>query len=163
HAPLLSLPAIFGTTLATLPARVPYVFADPEMVKWWSDTLDKETRRQGDKETRRQGDKDGASGSLAPCLPVSLSGFRIGIAWQGNPVHPDDRRRSIPIASFAPLARVVGVQLFSLQKGLGVEQIASVAKRFHVTDLSDRLESFMDTAAVMKNLDLVITIDSAIA
>src|SRR5262249_19149294 len=99
-------------------------------------------------------------------------GFKVGIAWQGSPSFPGDRLRSIPLAHFAPLAGVEGVRLFSLQKGPGREQIRSTARvfasagRLALTDLGERLDeqgAFLDTAAVMKTLDLVITSDTAIA
>jgi tetratricopeptide (TPR) repeat protein len=137
HAPLLSLPRIFGTLLATVPAEVPYLFADAELVERWRSEL-----------------------SGAP-------GVRIGIAWQGNPRFPGDCMRSVPLTHFAPLAQVDGVRLFSLQKGAGREQLRAVARYLPVIDLGDRLDEatggFMDTAAVMKNVDLVITSDTAIA
>ena len=76
-----------------------------------------------------------------------------------------DRWRSIPLAHFAPLASLPGVRLVSLQKGFGSEQVATVD--FPVLDLSGRLDEvagpFMDTAAVIRNLDLVVTADTAIA
>ena len=50
--------------------------------------------------------------------------FAVGIVWQGNPEHKMDRLRSVPLASFEPLARIEGVQLFSLQQGPGAEQVA---------------------------------------
>jgi hypothetical protein len=137
HASLMSLPALLGTTLATVPADVPYLFADPELVERW----------------RRE---------LAP-----LPGFKVGIAWQGDPTHPKAGARAIPLRHFEPLARRPGVRLFSLQKGPGTEQLRDVAGHFDVTDFGNRLDEasgpFMDTAAVMKNLDLVITSDTAIA
>ncbi len=93
--------------------------------------------------------------------------FRIGIAWQGNPKHRGDRWRSIPLARFEPLARLPGAQLFSLQKGPGTEQLRDLADRFPVIDLGSRLDDqtgpFLDTAAVMANLGLVITSDTSIA
>ena len=64
---------------------------------------------------------------------------------------------------FAPLAQIPGVRWISLQKGVGSEQLAEVRDLFPVTDLADELDQFMDTAAVMKNLDLVITADTAVA
>jgi hypothetical protein len=135
HAPLLSLPFLFRTTLATIPATVPYVFAEPVLVEAW----------------RRE---------LAP-----IGSFKIGISWQGNPQHAWDRVRSIPLSQFAPLAGLPGVHLFSLQKGPGSEQVPNAA--FPITDLAGRLDEqsgpFMDTAAVMKNLDLIITADTALA
>ncbi len=184
HAPLLSLPAIFKTTLATVPANVPYLSAEPELVRWWAATLDKETRRQGDKETRRQGEGIAdhhvtSAGSclpvsLSPCLPVLEREFKVGIVWQGRPTHGQDRHRSIPLAAFASLARLEGIRLFSLQKGAGSEQLApsplspAAGERgwgegFPVTDLGSRLETFADTAALLKNLDLLVTIDTAVA
>ena len=75
-----------------------------------------------------------------------------------------DRFRSAPRnPQFAPLARVPGVHLFSLQKGPGAEQLAADTECFPVTDLDSRLADFMDTAAVLKNLDLVVSVDTAIA
>jgi hypothetical protein len=135
HAPLLSLPGIFHTTPATVPAEVPYVFADPGLVERWRRELGQ------------------------------YSGFKVGIAWQGNPHFKADRLRSIPLARFAPLARVHGVQLFSLQKGFGCEQLRTID--FPVVDLGSRLDetggAFTDTAAVMRNLDLVIACDTVIS
>ena len=94
-----------------------------------------------------------------------IEGFKIGIVWQGSRVYRPDRWRSIPLAQFAPLARLPGVRLISLQKGFGSEQIAAVD--FPVVDLSDRLDEaagpFMDTAAVIGKLDLVVASDTAIA
>ena len=77
-----------------------------------------------------------------------------------------DRYRSIPLRCFAPLAQIPGVHLISLQKGAGAEQLAEVRDLFPVTDFAGELDEqsgpFMDTAAVMKNLDLVITSDTAV-
>src|SRR5205085_9188629 len=96
---------------------------------------------------------------------AALAGFKIGIAWKGS-AEADKQQRSIPLAEFAPLAAVPGVQLISLQKGPGSEQLAAVAGQWPVTDLGGRLDEqagpFMDTAALMKNLDLVVTADTAI-
>jgi tetratricopeptide (TPR) repeat protein len=136
HMALLSLPRIFQTTLDSVPANVPYLHADEDLVMRWSRELSANTA------------------------------FRIGIAWQGSPKYSGDRQRSFALSQFAPLARVPGVQLLSLQKGLGTQQLAQVADRFAVTDLASRLDEtsgpFMDTAAVMKSLDLVITCDSVL-
>jgi FkbM family methyltransferase len=131
HAPLLSLPRLFGTTLASIPAEVPYLRADEALVAQWCR-------------------------ELAP-----IRAFKVGIAWQGSLKHRGDRHRSFRLAQLAPLARLAGVRLFSLQKGPGTEQLREVADRFDVTDLGSRLDDFLDTAAVMRNLDLVITADSA--
>jgi Flp pilus assembly protein TadD len=137
YAPLLSLPGLLGTTLATVPAEVPYLTADPAQVDFWHRELS------------------------------AVEGFRIGIAWQGSPGYRRDRFRSIPLLQFAPLARLQGVNLLSLQKGPGTDQLQGVSCVFPITDLGSRLDetagAFMDTAAVMMNLDLVIAADVAIA
>jgi tetratricopeptide (TPR) repeat protein len=135
QAPLMSLPGLFGTTLATIPAAIPYVNACPTLVLEW----------------RKE-------------LPP---GFKIGIAWQGNPEHAGDRRRSVPLRYFESLARLQGVRLVSLQKGPGTDQlpqwIGNPSQVFSVLDLHNRLETFADTAAVMMNLDLIVTVDTAVA
>src|SRR5262249_6495457 len=86
--------------------------------------------------------------------------------WQGSKRYRDDWQRSMPLAFFRALARIEGVQLFSMQKGYGRGQLKSVD--FPVVDLADRLDgagtgAFMDTAAVMCALDLIVTSDTAIA
>ncbi len=133
---LLSLPGILGTTLETIPNRVPYLSADPRLVDQWR-------------------------GALAP-----TSGLKVGIAWQGSTTYAADHFRSIPLAHFAPLAQE-GVELVSLQIGRGSEQLSEIAGRFPVLDLGERLDraqgAFMDTAAIMQCLDLVVTSDTAIA
>jgi ADP-heptose:LPS heptosyltransferase len=91
--------------------------------------------------------------------------LRVGIAWQGSPTYVLDAFRSIPLAQFAPLAACPGVRLFGLQKGAGREQIAAAG--VPLVDLGATLDegtgAFVDTAAVMQSLDLVITSDTAIA
>ncbi len=85
ECPLMSLPAIHGTTEATIPASIPYLFAAPEAVTRWRGRL-------------------------------GANGFRIGIAWQGNPARREDGGRSIRLEHYLPLASVPGVRLISLQK-----------------------------------------------
>ena len=92
-----------------------------------------------------------------------IADFKVGIAWQGNPGHKRDRQRSVPLHAFAPLAGVPEVRLVSLQKGTGREQLQGLADCLQVLDLVDALEDFADTAALMSNLDLVITVDTAVA
>ncbi len=137
QAPLLSLPGLLGTTLANVPAAVPYLSADPEWVRRWREDL------------------------------RAVSGFRVGIAWQGSRTYREDRFRSVPLKHFAPLARLEGVRLVSLQKGPGLEQLDAVRRSWNVLDLGPRLDeaggAFVDTAAVMACLDLVVTSDTAIA
>lgn len=135
-APLMSLPELCSTTLDRVPAQVPYLDARAGLVESWR-------------------------AELRP-----LGRFLVGVSWQGNPEYGHDRLRSFPLAQLEPLAQVPGVVLISLQKGPGVEQIAELGGRFPIVDLSDRIDResgpFQDTAAIMKNLDLVIGCDSAI-
>jgi Tfp pilus assembly protein PilF len=135
HCPLLSLGRVFSAGTAPIPADVPYIFADPERVERWRQEL------------------------------AGLDGFKIGIAWQGSPGYRWDRLRSFALGQFAPLAALPGVRLVSLQKGPGADQLATA--NFSVIDLGDRLDedggAFVDSAAVIDLLDLVITSDTAVA
>lgn len=98
---------------------------------------------------------------------AGMPGVKVGIVWAGNPDHPHDRFRSTRLAEFAPLAAVPGVQLVSLQKGAGREQLAALAGAFPVLDLADELDrtggAFLDTAAVLECLDLLVTVDTSAA
>ena len=91
-----------------------------------------------------------------------VSGLKIGVAWQGNPNHVGDRFRSVPLRQFAPLAAVPGVSLISLQLGSGREQLARTD--FPIQDLFDpEPRDFAETAGLIEHLDLVISVDSAVA
>jgi hypothetical protein len=96
---------------------------------------------------------------------IGTHDFKVGICWQGNPDVAIDIGRSIPLASFAPLASVPGVRLISLQKNAGVEQLerAAFAVETLGADFDSGRDAFVDTMAVMESLDLVITPDTAIA
>jgi hypothetical protein len=136
QAALLGLPRMFGTDLKSIPATVPYLSADPKLTRDWAARL------------------------------AELRGIKVGIHWHGSPAAVQ-QYRVIPLAEFEPVARVAGVTLVSLQKGDGRRQIAALAGRFKVVDFGDELDGahgpFMDTAAIMKNLDLVITTDTVTA
>ena len=95
--------------------------------------------------------------------PIPTEAFKIGVAWQGSPEHKKDRQRSFRLAELETLSRVSGVRLFSLQKGFGAEQLADGSCRFPIVELGSRLGDLMDTAAVIKALDLIITADTALA
>jgi tetratricopeptide (TPR) repeat protein len=141
QSPLLSLPGIFHTTLDTIPAEVPYLHLGEGLTRHWQEDLQ---RLESDRERP----------------------FRIGIAWQGSPTYVHDRKRSLPLASFGPLARLDRVELVSLQKGPGTEQLANLAGQFPVVDLESKMGnesvSFANVAAILKNMDLVISCDTAI-
>lgn len=137
YAPLLSLPLLLGTTPETIPGSVPYLTADPLLVERWR--------------TR---------------LQAAQPAFRVGICWQGNPDNKNDRRRSFPLACFAPLADIESVQLISLQKGAGSEQLEVCEFRERILimdDLTGPEGNLSDAAAAMMSLDLVIASDTALA
>ena len=100
-------------------------------------------------------------------FPRQPDRLRVGIAWQGNPDHQADMFRSVPLSQFEALADVPGVELISLQSGFGVEQLATWRGTQPVSRLEADVDktsgAFMDTAAIMQQLDLVITSDTAIA
>ncbi len=130
-----SLPGIFGTTADTIPAQVPYLKSDPALVESWRQRI------------------------------AALPGYKIGICWCGSQDANTDRR-SIPLSAFEPLVAIEGVQLVSLQKGDGIEQLAPLTDRWQIVEFGDELDSqgaFVDTAAIMHSLDLVISADTAIA
>jgi tetratricopeptide (TPR) repeat protein len=135
YAPLLSVPGLLGTRLEDVPATVPYLAAQPERIERWRSEIER----------------------LGP-------GLRVGIAWQGNPIHRNDRRRSVPLAQFEPLAGVAGVQLVSLQVGPGSEQLSEVTGLCPVADLASRFDrsSFADAAAALCGLDLLVSVDTAL-
>jgi hypothetical protein len=83
--------------------------------------------------------------------------------WQGNPRHGLDRYRSIPLLEFAPLAGVPGVQLVSLQQQAGQQQLHQLRGQFTVVEVLEPDASWANTAALVQNLDLVITVDTAVA
>jgi Tfp pilus assembly protein PilF len=115
------------------PPSPPYLFAEPDRVAAWKSRL---------------GDR----------------GFRIGIAWQGFSGRHEDKGRSFPVKLYRALAEVPGVRLISLQKGEGEEQIATAGFNIETLDgLDAGSDAFIDTAAVMMAVDLVITSDTSIA
>ena len=132
---LMSVPHRLGTTLPTLPAT-PYLSADPAL-----------------------------SARLA--TRIGSEGLRVGIAWQGNPAFEADHLRSPPLSAFSPLGAIVGVRLFSLQKFHGTDQLPPLAQALRIDDLGAELDNgpaaFVETAAALDNLDLLICSDSATA
>jgi tetratricopeptide (TPR) repeat protein len=183
QASLLNLPGIFHTTVATIPGDIPYLHADPTLQAYWRGKsgvrspvsgvrgLNSEVRGQRSKIKGPSADTGHRTPDSGHFLgtPDSGQAFRIGIAWQGSPAFRHDRRRSIPLAQFARLAEIGGVQLISLQKGYGVEQLSVASCQLserQIVDLGMRFDEdngqFMDTAAVMTNIDLVISSDTAV-
>jgi len=139
HIPLMCLPRLFGTTLATIPADVPYLAADPGKVAHWA---------------RRLREYDGK--------------VKVGLVWAGDPHKHDvdanaiDIRRSITLRHFAGLAGIAGVQFFSLQKGESSAQALDPPAGMRLVDMTADFHDFEDTAAFVTNLDLVVSVDTSV-
>ncbi len=92
-------------------------------------------------------------------------GFRVGICWRGNREHIFDAQRTLALSAFAPLAGVPGVRLISLQKGATDDELAQAG--FEVLSLesdgASPTDTFSDAAAVIQQLDLVVTVDTSVA
>jgi tetratricopeptide (TPR) repeat protein len=131
-----SLPRAFGTRLETVPAAVPYLAAEPALREMW-------------------------------LKRIGAQGFKIGVVWQGNPDPEADRARSLALNALAPLAAIAGVRLISLQKGFGEDQLSNLQASLRVETLGANFDAgpdaFVDTAAVMTCLDLVVTCDTSVA
>jgi tetratricopeptide (TPR) repeat protein len=159
QAPLLSLPGKFQTNLASIPAPIPYLHAEPKLLNEWRPKMSG-VRCPVSGVGRRAGFDIGHR------TPDSGRVFKIGISWQGNPTNPGDRHRSIPLEFFRRLAQVSGVVLINLQKGPGTKQLQEMKGEFSVVDFTNAMDeatgAFVDTAAVMMHLDLVISSDTAI-
>jgi hypothetical protein len=138
YCPLPGLPHRFGTRVETIPANVPYLDAPPERVDEWRRWLS-DPAREG------------------------FDAFRVGIVWAGAAGNLNDRRRSVRATDFMPLAQIPGVCLYSLQKGPPLAQLGESAPGLAAHDLDERLNDFADTAAVIMNLDLVVTVDTSVA
>ena len=135
HFPLLSLPRELRTNATNIPDKVPYISAEPDRVRTWA-------KRLGE------------------------HGFKIGICWQGRQSGLTERGRSIPLTCYRPLAQMPGVRLISLQKDKNAGQFLAL-HGMQVETCGDDFDAgdsaFLDAAAVMENLDLVITCDTAVA
>ncbi len=131
HAPLLSLPRLTGTTAESIPAEVPYLNAPEDRLKKWR--------------------------ALADTWPA---GKKIGIAWKGSPDHPRDAVRSSGLAPFMALMGE-GVTLVSLQKDRAAGDLSAVDGARKIIDVNQDIADFADTAALMMQLDAVVSCDSA--
>ena len=138
ECPLMSLPAVFGTTIETIPWTGAYLGADEELVRG----------------KRKQFPSVRADGR---------PGLRVGIAWAGNPKYKADAARSMRLKTLVPLLRAVDANWISLQKGEAAEQLASLPDDVCVLDGSSGERDLAETAALMATLDLVITTDTCIA
>jgi len=137
--PMMSLTYLFGTTLDTIPTEFPYLHADQALVESWRPFFEKDTT------------------------------IKVGLCWGAKKIFLEDHpytRRSIPLELFAPLAEVPNVTFYSLQKVFDTDQLAHLPDYFKVHDFGPDFDEtngrFMDTAAVMHHLDLIISVDTSV-
>lgn len=142
HAPMVSMPYLTKTGLHNTPSEIPYLYADQYLVEEWKEILSEDTN------------------------------FKIGICWQGNPNYSTQFLRmtvaakSMPVHKFLPIMNLQGVSVYSLQKTTGTDQLKDLPEDAPLVVFGEDFDTtrgrFNDTAAVIKNLDLVITIDTSI-
>jgi hypothetical protein len=145
ECPLMSLPAVFRTTVETVPWPGAYLAADPELV------FAKRVRFPDAVRVQFRG------------LPPEVRPLRVGIAWAGNPRYKADGQRSMELKTLLPLLRLPGITWISLQKGAPAEQLASLPDDLLVWDGCSRDQDLAETAALVATLDLVVTTDTCIA
>jgi ADP-heptose:LPS heptosyltransferase len=142
HCAVGTLPMVFKTTMQTIPADVPYIRADADLSGQWKKRL-------------------GGMGAR----------LKVGMCWAGNPRNTNDRFRSMSVENLAPIAAAqheTGILFFSLQKGIGVKigpttMAEGSSGKLGLTDFTAELRDFADTSALIDNLDLVISVDTAVA
>jgi tetratricopeptide (TPR) repeat protein len=130
---LMDLPLAFGTRMDSIPNATPYLTADPQLCRRWGGRLAQD------------------------------ADLKVGLAWAGRPTHVNDRWRTLNLSQLAPLSEVPGVTFYSLQKGAGSEQAGAGPTGMKLVDLTAEMDDFADTAALASNLDLIVTVDSAVA
>jgi len=142
HIALMSVPLCIKLEEKTIPTDIPYLYADQNLVDYWEQELAHDTN------------------------------FKIGICWQGNPNYSTPflrqvvAEKSMNVLDFAPIATLPGVTLYCLQKTTGEEQLNGLPEGFNLhvfgKDFDNVHGRFMDTAAIMKNIDLMLTVDTSI-
>ncbi|MCP4021815.1 MAG: tetratricopeptide repeat protein, partial [Desulfobacteraceae bacterium] len=132
HVPLLSLPGLLNTTLETIPADIPYLYADKHLAAIW-------------KKRTENGDS-----------------FKVGIVWAGSPKHDDDHNRSVLLSCFKEISQINNVKFFSLQKEKYAKWTDIDPDDLFEKDFGEEISDFADTAAIIENLDLVISVDTSV-
>lgn len=135
HISLLSLPRVFGTRINSIPSNIPYITASSKRVDHWRKRI------------------------------AFDENLKIGIAWAGSPNHTNELNRSCNLSEFKVITNIAGVSLYSLQKGPGQEQADNLPEGMNLIRLDREMDTdgkFVDTAALMSNLDLIISIDTSI-
>ncbi|HUY69122.1 MAG TPA: tetratricopeptide repeat protein, partial [Alphaproteobacteria bacterium] len=136
--PAMSLPLAFGTTLETIPKDTPYLFVDQDTRRKWTPRF------------------------------AGAEGFKVGLVWAGNPrknqieAHITDRQRSMALEAMKPLLDVPGCRFYNLQKGAAADEIAVDGLGARLIDYMPEAGDFLDTAAIIEHLDLVISVDTSV-
>ena len=134
---LMTLPAIFFELEKRFVPNHNYIISDKKLVKYWKQKIN------------------------------SIKGYKIGICWQGDPNYGRDFMRSIPLKNFEKLFLIPDLKFINFTKGFGSEQIINFKYKDKIYDYSNEFDngdnSFEDTIAILENIDLLITIDTAVA
>jgi tetratricopeptide (TPR) repeat protein len=133
HLPIMSLPRIFETSLETIPVEMPYIKTDPVRSAYWREQF------------AQRGDR-----------------MKVGLVWEGGAFQPENFLRSASLAAYTPLGAVEGVSFYGLQKGTAEVQAKNPPAGMDFTNLGPRIKDFSDTAAIVENLDLLISIDTSV-
>ena len=133
HLPIMSLPKLFNTVLGTIPSQEPYLTADKSLSRIWQNRIKKG------------------------------NALDVGIVWAGNPSHKGDRRRSVSLSRFTPLKKIKEVNLYSLQKDAHELWTDTAPETIFTFDFGKEISDFADTAAIIENLDLIISVDTSVA
>jgi Tfp pilus assembly protein PilF len=139
HVPMMSLPHVFGTVLETVPSKVPYLRLDPALQAKWAPKF------------------------------AGVAGMKIGLVWAGGSHKENkrgnlmDRQRSVGLERMKPWLDLQGAIFYNLQKDEPAEQIAALGLTDRIIDFMGEVADFADTAAIVQNLDLVITVDTSVA
>ena len=135
YCPFSGLPRLHGTRLDTIPSPGPYLAADPARAALWRDRL---------------------------AARVSPGSKRVAIAWAGRPTHNNDANRTITLDTLAPLFDIAGMTLISVQKGPAAAQATGYRGRAPLLNLDPEIQDFEDTAAILENVDLLVSVDTSV-
>jgi len=140
HCSLLDVAAVLQINDTNIPNEVPYIGIQKHLLDYWRGVLDRE-------------------------LPPAK--LRVGLVWQGNPDHQADMFRSVPLDALTPLADIEGIQLISLQRGAGTEQLKNWKGSKIIYCMPENIDQtsgpFMDTSAILQHCDMVVTSDTSMA
>ena len=162
---MMSVPPVVGTTLDTIPATVPYLFARKTEIAAWRARV--QAAMQADL-ARRAGKSLSTAKAGQAATSRKPAGHRcVGLVWAGNPGFYNDRNRSVPLAALRDWFALAHVSWFSLQKGdaarAQLSALVDPASNTVIHDFTTGLHDFADTAALIMNLDLVIAVDTSVA